>query len=135
MIKWLRQHVIPPSITKKEAGDTGMAMVLICLLIGYFTGNTLFSTIAIPLLVLNMAFPMFYYPFAMVWLGLTNLLGMIVSKILLSVVYIVILLPVGLVRRMAGKDSLYLKQFKKGKDSVMISRDHQFSGNDIIHPY
>ncbi len=135
MIKWLRQHVIPASITKKEAGDTGMAMVLICLLIGYFTGNSMYSTIAIPLLVLNMAFPMFYYPFALVWLGLTNLLGMIVSKILLSVVYIVLLLPVGLVRRMMGKDTLYLKQFKKGKDSVMISRDHQFSGNDIIHPY
>ena len=135
MMQWLREHIIPRSITKKEAGDTGMAMVLICLLLGYFTGKQLYNTFAIPLLVLNMAFPMFYYPFAMVWLGLTNLLGMVVSKILLSVVYIVILLPVGLVRRMTGKDSLYLKQFKKGKDSVMINRDHQFSGNDIIHPY
>jgi NhaP-type Na+/H+ and K+/H+ antiporter len=135
MMQWLREHIIPRSITKKEAGDTGMAMVLICLLLGYFTGKAMYNTIAIPLLVLNMAFPMFYYPFAIVWLGLTNLLGMVVSKILLSVVYIVVLLPVGLVRRMMGKDSLALKQFKKGNDSVMINRDHQFSGNDIIHPY
>jgi len=134
-MQWLRENIIPGSITKKEAGDTGMAMVLICLLLGYFTRKPMYNTVAIPLLVLNMAFPMFYYPFAMVWLGLTNLLGMVVSKILLSVVYIVILLPVGLVRRMTGKDSLHLKQFKKGKDSVMINRDHQFSGNDIIHPY
>ena len=135
MMKWIREHIIPGTITKKEAGDTGMAMVLICLLLGYFTGMQIYNTIAIPLLVMNMAFPMFYYPFAVVWLGLTNLLGMVVSKIVLSVVYIVILLPVGVVRRMAGKDALYLKKFKKGRDSVMINRDHQFSGNDIIHPY
>ena len=70
---------------------------------------------------MNMAFPMFYYPFAMVWLGLTNLLGIVVSRILLSVVYILFLMPMGIIRRAMGKDSLNLKGFKKGKESVMIT--------------
>ncbi len=135
MINFFKEKVFPKSISKKEASDTGMAMTLICLLLGYFTQNVIYYKIAIPVLVINMAFPMFYYPFAMVWLGLTNLLGMVVSKVLLSVVYILFLMPMGLIRRAMGKDSLNLTGFKKSKDSVMITRDIEFTANDIKNPY
>ena len=135
MINFFKEKVFPKSISKKEASDTGMAMTLICLLLGYFTQNVIYYKIAIPVLVINMAFPMFYYPFAMVWLGLTNLLGMVVSKVLLSVVYILFLMPMGLIRRAMGKDSLNLTGFKKSKDSVMITRDIEFTANDIKNPF
>ena len=84
---------------------------------------------------MNMAFPMFYYPFAIVWLGLTNLLGMVVSKIILSVVYIVFLLPMGVVRRLMGKDALNITGFKKAKTSVMVTRDIEFTADDIKNPF
>lgn len=135
MINFFKEKVFPKSISKKEASDTGMAMTLICLLLGYFTKNVIYYKIAIPVLVMNMAFPMFYYPFAMVWLGLTNLLGIVVSKVLLSVVYILFLMPMGMIRRAMGKDSLNLTGFKKSKDSVMITRDIEFTANDIKNPY
>jgi Saxitoxin biosynthesis operon protein SxtJ len=135
MINFFKEKVFPKSISKKEASDTGMAMVLICLLLGYATKKVIYYKIAIPVLVINMAFPMFYYPFAMVWLGLTNLLGMVVSKVLLSVVYILFLMPIGIIRRAMGKDSLNLTGFKKSKDSVMITRDIEFTANDIKNPY
>jgi Saxitoxin biosynthesis operon protein SxtJ len=135
MINFFKEKVFPKSISKKEASDTGMAMTLICLLLGYFTKNVIYYKIAIPVLVMNMAFPMFYYPFAVIWLGLTNLLGMVVSKVLLSVVYILFLMPMGMIRRAMGKDSLNLKGFKKGKESVMITRDIEFTANDIKNPY
>ncbi len=135
MINFFKEKVFPKSISKKEASDTGMAMTLICLLLGYFTQNVIYYKIAIPVLVMNMAFPMFYYPFAVIWLGLTNLLGMVVSKVLLSVVYILFLMPMGMIRRAMGKDSLNLTGFKKSKDSVMITRDIEFTANDIKNPY
>jgi Saxitoxin biosynthesis operon protein SxtJ len=135
MINFFKEKVFPKSISKKEASDTGVAMTLICLLLGYFTKNVIYYKIAIPVLVMNMAFPMFYYPFAMVWLGLTNLLGMVVSKVLLSVVYILFLMPMGMIRRAMGKDSLNLTGFKKSTDSVMITRDIEFTANDIKNPY
>ncbi len=135
MINFLKEKMFPKSISKKEASDTGMAMTLILLLLGYFTKNVIYYKIAIPALVMNMAFPMFYYPFAMVWLGLTNLLGIVVSRILLSVVYLFFLMPVGMIRRVMGKDSLNLKGFKKGKESVMINRDIEFTANDIKNPF
>jgi Saxitoxin biosynthesis operon protein SxtJ len=135
MIKSFLEKVVPKSISKKEASDTGMAMTLICLLIGYFTKNNNFYIAAIPALVITMAFPMFYYPFAMVWLTLTNLLGAVVSRVLLSIVYILILLPVGLIRRASGKDALNLKGFKKSTSSVMVVRDYEFTANDIKNPF
>lgn len=135
MINFIKEKILPKSISKKEASDTGMAMTLICLLLGYFTKNNTYYLLAIPVLVMNMAFPMFFYPFALIWLGLTNLLGIVVSRILLSVVYVLFLMPVGIIRRMMGKDALNLKGFKKGSDSVMITRDIEFTINDIKNPF
>jgi NhaP-type Na+/H+ and K+/H+ antiporter len=135
MIKSFLEKIVPKSISKKDASDTGMAMTLICLLLGVYTKNNTFYIAAIPALVINMAFPMFYYPFAMVWLSLTNLLGAVVSRVLLSIVYVLILLPVGLIRRATGKDSLNLKGFKKATSSVMVTRDHEFTANDIKNPF
>ena len=128
-------NYFPKTISKKQASDTGMAAVLILLLIGFFTGNVLYYKIAIPVLIMNMTYAMFFYPLAIVWLGLTQMLGAVVSKILLSIVYIVLVVPVGVLRRLLGKDSLQLKQFKKGIDSAMKTRNYSFSAEDIEKPY
>ena len=127
----------PVNISKKQASDTGMAMVLIMLLLGYFTQKVIYYKIAIPVLVLAMAAPMFFSItyIATIWFGLTTLLGEVVSKVLLSVIYFVILFPVSIARRLMGKDTLSLKAFKKGNGSVMVIRDHLFVSKDIEHPY
>ncbi len=135
MMNFFKEKIFPKTVSKKEASDTGMAMTLILLLLGFFVKKIIYYELAILALVINMAFPMFYYPFAIVWLGLTNLLGIVVSRVLLSVVYILFLLPVGVIRRMMGKDALNLTGFKKSKDSVMINRDIEFTANDIKNPF
>jgi len=78
---------------------------------------------------------MFYYPFAILWFGLSNLLGTIVSKILLSIVFFIIVLPVALLRRMLGKDSLLLKKFKKSSESVMKTRNQTYVATDLEKPF
>lgn len=125
----------PRTISTKQAADTGMAAVLLLLLIGLFSHNNLYYKIAIPVLIMNMTFPMFYYPFAIIWLGLSQLLGTIVSKIILSIIYFILVIPVGVFRRLLGKDSLQLSQFKKGNTSVMQTRNHTFVREDIENPY
>jgi hypothetical protein len=135
MIKFFKDHFISRKISKKEATDTGMAITLIFLMLGYFTKNNMYYLAAIPVLVINMAFPMFYYPFAIIWFGITGLLGEVISKVLLSVVYIVVLMPIGIIRRMMGKDAMLLKSFKKDNSSVMVTRNHEFTSNDIVNPY
>ena len=125
----------PNSISKKQATDTGMAFVLILLLIGLFSGDTMYYKIAIPVLIVNMIFPSVYNPLVVLWLGFSTLLGTVVSKILLGIVYIVLVLPVGLIRRIAGKDSLQLRKFKDGSESVMTERNYTFKATDIEKPY
>lgn len=122
-------------ITKYQSRDTGMAMVLLLLLVDIRAkrGWVLFAAIALQ--VLNMTVPQIYRPVAVLWLGLYDLLGAVVSKILLSIVFFVIVVPIGVLRRLAGKDSLKLRAFKAGRDSVMVERNHTFVGRDLERPF
>jgi hypothetical protein len=122
-------------ITKDQSRDTGMAMVLLLLLVDIRGkhGHVLFAALALQ--VLNMTVPQIYRPIAVLWLGLSDLLGGVVSKILLSIVFFVIVVPIGVLRRLAGKDSLKLRAFKAGKDSVMVERNHTFIGRDLERPF
>ena len=108
-----------------------MAMVLLCLVLGLLTDAGWLFKLAIPVLALTMIAPRVYNPLAVVWLGLSYLLGTVISRILLTAVFFVVVLPVALIRRMLGKDSLQLRQFGKGKESVMKVRDHMYVPADI----
>ena len=123
------------AITKKQTIDAGMALMLILLLIAYFTQNNLYYKITILVLVINMTIPVFFYPFAFIWFGFSKIMGTIMSKIILTVLYIVIVIPVGSIRIIIGKDSLLLKKFKKSDESVFKTRNIIFSSKDIEHPY
>jgi len=122
-------------ITKDQSKDTGMAMVLLLLLASGLFKRELLVTMAIIALVIDMTAPQLYRPVAFVWLGLSHLLGTIVSKVLLTLVFFGVVTPIGLARRLLGIDSLKLGEFKSGEDSVMVIRNHTFAGQDIEKPY
>ena len=112
-----------------------MIAVLVLLVVALFYRDFLYVKIAAPLLLLDILFPLaFYYP-AILWMGLSNMLGWLVSRLLMSVIFMLVVTPVGLVRKIAGKDSLRLKAFRKSKKSVMEKRDKLFAYNDIKNPF
>lgn len=123
------------SASKAQARDTGMALVLICLLIAWFGHRRDFLGYGLILLVLDMTWPSAFKPAAKVWFGFSHILGTIMSKILLAVVFYTVLTPMGLLRRAMGKDSMQTRGFKKDSASVFRVRDHQFSSKDIETPY
>ncbi len=122
-------------ITRDQSRDTGMAMVLLCLLLSIFLEKQPLVLAAIALHAVNMTAPQVYRPVAVFWLGLTHLLGAVTSTVLLSVVFFAVVTPVGILRRLAGKDSLRLREFKRSEESAMLSRNHTFAGADIERPY
>jgi hypothetical protein len=126
---------LPTRLTRRQCSEAGMAACLVLLLAGLFTGRILFFQLAIPALLINMIMPMFWYPFAVIWYGLAGLMGDVVSRILLSMVYMVLVIPVGLIRKLAGRDSLKLRMFRKSDTSVMIRRDHLYSPADLEKPF
>ena len=122
-------------ISKKQAIDTGMAMVLILLIAGLFTGKIIWVKIGVLVLVINMIAPKAYLPAAFAWIGFSRFLGTIMSKIVLTIVFFILVLPVGMIRRLSGKDALRLKAFKEKKKSVMKIRNHMFKSTDLERPF
>jgi len=82
-----------------------------------------------------MTVPSVFKPFAKLWFGLSHFIGTFLSKIILSIVFYTIITPMGLLRQMMGKDSLMLKKFKRGSNSVFVERNHTYKSEDILKPY
>ncbi len=123
------------SSTKDQAKDTGMAMVLICLLLGYWGKFPKFLPVSLALLLITMIWPNAFRPLATLWFGLSHVLSSVVSRVILSGLYFLIVTPIGLIRRLIGADALQLKKWKQGQDSVFIVRQGAIQGKDLENPY
>jgi hypothetical protein len=122
-------------ISKDQSKDTGMAMTLLCLILALSPKRHGFLYLAMALHVVNMTVPSIYRPIAVLWFGLSDLMGAFMSKILLSIVFFGVVTPIGILRRLLGKDPLKLRAFKTSKESVMIERNHTFTSRDLERPY
>jgi hypothetical protein len=128
-------RLINRNITKDQSRDTGMAMVLLLLIFYLSQKREAFLLGALACHIVNMAVPQIYRPVAVVWLGLSHVLGIFTSKIVLTIVFGAVVIPIGLLRKMFGKDSLNLRVFKMSADSVMLARNHTFVAADLEKPY
>ena len=121
--------------TPEQAKDTGMAMVLICLLLGYWGKFPKFLPVSLVLLFITMAWPKAFKPLAGLWFGFSHLLGSVMSRVILTVLFFLIVTPIGVIRRWAGADALQLKKWKQGQDSVFVVREGPVQGKDMANPY
>lgn len=108
--------------TPEQSRDTGMALVLLCLLLTYFWQLQPLLPLALILLLVTMVWPRAFRPLAGLWFGLAQVMGAVMSNVILTVLFFVLVTPVGLVRRVLGADALQLKKWKKGHDSVFAVR-------------
>jgi len=127
--------LFPKNITLNQSKDAGMVLVLICLIIGYFWKFKFVIPLSIILVLSIMIWPKIFLPFGRIWFGVSNVLGIVMSKVILGVVFFLLVTPVGVVRKLLGKDSLQLKQWKNGTTSVLKIRDHTFKPGEIEKPY
>jgi hypothetical protein len=123
------------AVNQNQAKDTGMAMALICLFVAYFCGINGCYLAAMILLISNMIWPRIFTPIVYFWFGLSKILGAVVSRILLSLLFFLLVTPIGLLRRMWGKDPMMLKDWKAGNSSVFKIRDREYQPEDMRTPY
>ena len=119
------------NITKKQCTDFGLVVIMLLLTWTIYRKNFVLVPLALGLTLITIVVPVVLYPFAFLWFGLSKWLGMVSSGILLTIIYYLVVTPVGVVRRLLGHDSLKLKEFKKGKQSVMKERNHVFTAADL----
>lgn len=144
----MEQHsnkIIVLKVNQSQMKDSGMAFALICFFLGILFRNNTWFLAGIGLQLINMVNSKFFHYPAIFWFSLANLLGFITSKILLTLIFCLVILPIGSVRRLFAKtkkdpdnnklDSLRLLQWKKSANSVFKTRDHIYTKKDIINPY
>ena len=122
-------------MTVEKCKDSGLALVLICLICFQFWKVQIWLALAIAFLVVAMTYPLIFQPFAKLWFGLSTLLGTVVSKIILAILFFAVVYPIALVRKAMGKDSMRVKDWQAGRSSVFRVREHRFTAEDLEHPY
>jgi hypothetical protein len=122
-------------ITKKQATEFGLLLILISLLRTLYSYDRNWVLAAFILTLLTMLVPAVFYPFAVVWFALSRILQAISTRVLMGAVFFLMVIPMGVVRKWMGKDPLKIRQFKKDRASVMISRDHVYSKKDLENTF
>ena len=131
----LRNEMDKKTPSVEQAKDTGLAMVLILLLSVHLGKKEFLILPAIGVLVVTMTWPAVFTPLARVWFGLSHIMGSVVSKVLLTIVFFVVATPVGLFRRLCGSDAMRCKAWKDGATTAFVERQHEFSREDLEKPY
>lgn len=122
-------------ITRKQCIDTAMLLALAAITLFLFDKGFYFIWSTIVILIMALIVPVIFYPFAWLWFGLSKVLGLVTSHVLLTLIYYVVVVPVGLLRRWMGKDNLHLKKFKQGGLSVWKTRNHLYIPEDLENTF
>ncbi len=122
--------------TKQQRSiDTGLAANLILLICFVFTRQAVFIYMAIGISVLVMTIPRAFYHPSIVWFYLTHKLGLVASFVIMNIVFTCLVIPVGIVRRLIGKDNLNIHGFQNADNSNFHERSHRYTSHDLENTY
>ena len=114
----------------------GLLFSIVFLIIGMWplkNGDSLniyFIAISITFLILGLINSKLLSPLNKIWIKLGEILGIIISPIVMFLVYFIVLTPVSLIVRLFGKDLLGLKFFKKNDSYWIIRKSNLGSMNN-----
>jgi hypothetical protein len=129
-------RVVRGDATVEQAKDSGMALVLILLVVWLLGArHNAYIVAAFGAHVVNMIAPQMFRQIAVIWFGVSFLLGATASRVILTAVFFAVVTPVGLTRRILGADPMRMRAFKASRKSVMIQREHTYVGKDLEQPY
>ena len=123
------------AIKKQQCIEFGQVAILIVLFCALKYKTEIWVGIAFGLALATVLIPYLFYPFAFIWFGLSKILSVVGPVVLMTIIFFVVVMPVGLFLKLIGTDNLKLKQFKKATGSVMHVRDHAFTKDNLIHTF
>lgn len=124
-----------PKTSIDQAKDTGILLCLVILVISVYFQRQNLLPIVMVILFFAMLCPGWFMPLARLWFGLANLLGKLSSNLIFTLVFFLLVTPMGLLRRATGKDAMWLKRWKDGNVSSLVDHKHQYVSNDLERPY
>ena len=125
----ISMEVSPPPHIKYEST---LVVVLLCIVGYHFTSSPYFLLAAFVLGFLGLLIPSLAQGIDFVWGKLLGYVGWVNSRVLLSLIFFVILMPLSFVYRLFNRDSLGLK---KNSTSYFKVRNKTFEARDLEHPW
>lgn len=122
-------------VTKKQNIDLGIVLTLVLLVSGLIFNVHLLFRIAVGTLLIAALLPVAYTPLSWVWFRFSTVVERIFSTIILSLIFYLVVTPIGLFRRFFAKDTMHLHDFGKEKKSVFIEKKKSYDKNDIEHQF
>lgn len=128
-------HWLIPQLEARDMGkNVGIVAVHVWLGYLYVTKET--PTLGpLAVLLLTLTFPSLFKLPARVWFGFSHMLGSVMTRVLLTVLYAVLVIPMAFLLRIAGKDAMRLKAWRNGEPSAFEVRDITFKAADLERPF
>lgn len=113
---------------KAKALETLLVLVGALIVVYWAAPKKIYLLIALIFILIGVASPYLSGKISWAWLKFAELIGSVMSKVILSIVYFVLLVPIALIYRLTQKNPLLLK---RQKQSYYIERNKQYSPKDI----
>lgn len=119
---------------KKTGLTLGIVLILISLLLWYFnkTSFVYFSSVGGLFVILALVAIPVLRPFHKIWMMLSLMMGFVMSRIILTLLFYLVLTPVGLIAKLVGKNFMPLKidkraatYWEKREDTVIKPIDYE----------
>lgn len=113
------------------------AIVCALLLLGGFSLTKQFILLLLMaiLLLASLLVPSFFPPLLRPWLAISRIIGEMVTAIVLTAVFILLVTPIGLIRRVIVSDVSIFRSWRAGTKTAFIDRKHCYSSDDIVKTY
>ena len=117
---------------KRKHVETILVIAAFLLILARINKSWNFVYAAVILLILGFSWKWFRENLHWLWMMLAEAMGFVSGKILLSVVFIIIVIPLSFFAKLRGKLSMKLKP---GGESYFIIRNHRFTKEDLENPW
>ncbi|GAB7082069.1 SxtJ family membrane protein [Megalodesulfovibrio paquesii] len=113
--------------------NSGLALIFILLLVMFLGKHEFLMLPTLAVTLLLMIRPTIFLPFAALWLGISELMGRVMSKVILAIIFFIVVTPIAILRGLTGADPMKKKQWKKGDGSVYRAIDKTLGPEDLEH--
>lgn len=118
MLKEEFKHIKESKKDLRKFGLTvGGVIVIISVLLFYFekSSSIYFAVVGAFLVLAGLLYPQILKPLNKVWMGLAITLGFIMSRVILTILFYLVLTPIAFIARIFGKKFMILKYDKSAK--------------------
>jgi hypothetical protein len=117
---------------KRKHVETIIVICAFLLLIGRINRSWNYVYIASVVAILSFTWKWFRENVHWLWMKLAEAMGFVTGKILLTVVFIIVVIPLSFFAKLRGKLNMNLKS---GRETYFKTRNHNFAKEDLEHPW